>query len=438
MVRSSYMAEQPCNAAGKRTKRVRNIRSDAVAGGTCRAAVNNKHRGPLRKVWATISEAWEMKQFFGRLLLQKQRGSAEEQYLLVEHPHVYTLGKAATVEPARQRAVLAKSALPLVPTAAAMLPTTGWVVASSRSGTDQVSRDHFHEEALYHSRLQHHGRPARRATGVWTRTRTQNLCDRCKASFRDDTGSRTSNVTTDLNFFSHINPWFYRQGVTSIDEIPGLKPSLEEVGQRCALWRDFKIRIKINQSYVSRKDGSQGRGNRLKWPTGHRAKFLGPCQPACQRGIETEEKGLQFLISSKPARPIPDEDMRKAVERVDLALSRGEASWFTAIDVDGTTSCGPGLFVSAPARSQSVDVLSRPLHRRYGVSYKAIDHAQRKGVGVIAHPRLESSDEKVSTRRAGIDMIICDHHLLGERFPAVVQSQTGRLPYPFKELSGCG
>lgn len=42
------------------------------------------------------SEAWEIqKRFFGQLLLQKQQGSAEEQYLLlVEHPHVYTLGKS--------------------------------------------------------------------------------------------------------------------------------------------------------------------------------------------------------------------------------------------------------------------------------------------------------------------------------------------------------
>ena len=54
------------------------------------------------------SEAWEIqKRLFGQLLQQKQQGSAEEQYLLlVEHPHVYTLGKKRPrVEPARQRAV---------------------------------------------------------------------------------------------------------------------------------------------------------------------------------------------------------------------------------------------------------------------------------------------------------------------------------------------
>ena len=79
----------------------------------------------------------------------------------------------------------------------------------------------------------------------------------------------------------------------------------------------------------------------------------------------------------------------------------------------------------------------------YGVSYKAIDHAQRKGVGVIItlDCGIKATEKVAYAKERGIDMIICDHHLPGEKIPeavAVLDPKRADCPYPFKELSGCG
>ena len=75
------------------------------------------------------------------------------------------------------------------------------------------------------------------ATGVWIDPHTPRARKICaigvKASHFVTMHGFALNVTTDLNYFSHINPCgFTDKGVTSIERETGLKPSLEEVGQR--------------------------------------------------------------------------------------------------------------------------------------------------------------------------------------------------------------
>ena len=166
-----------------------------------------------------------------------------------------------------------------------------------------------------------------------------------------------------------------------------------------------------------------------------------------QRGIETEEEAWQFFNPKLENLhdPFLMKDMRKAVERVDLALSRGESIMvYGDYDVDGTTAVA---LVYSFLRRLGHKALRFYIPDRYtegyGVSYKAIDHAQRKGVGVIItlDCGIKATEKVAYAKERGIDMIICDHHLPGDTIPeavAVLDSKRPDCNYPFKELSGCG
>ena len=54
------------------------------------------------------------------------------------------------------------------------------------------------------------------------------------------------NVTTDLSYFSHINPCgFTDKGVTSIEKETGLRPTLEEVEERFAVHFSKILKIEL-------------------------------------------------------------------------------------------------------------------------------------------------------------------------------------------------
>ena len=166
-----------------------------------------------------------------------------------------------------------------------------------------------------------------------------------------------------------------------------------------------------------------------------------------QRGIETEEEAWQFFNPKLENLHVPFlmKVMRKEVERVDLALSRGESIMvYGDYDVDGTTAVALVYsFLRRLGHKALMFYIPDRYTEGYGVSYKAIDHAQRKGVGVIItlDCGIKATEKVAYAKERGIDMIICDHHLPGEKIPeavAVLDPKRADCPYPFKELSGCG
>ncbi|MFQ8804481.1 MAG: DHH family phosphoesterase [Alistipes indistinctus] len=164
-----------------------------------------------------------------------------------------------------------------------------------------------------------------------------------------------------------------------------------------------------------------------------------------QRGIETEEEAWQFFNPKLENLhdPFLMKDMRKAVERVDLALSRGESIMvYGDYDVDGTTAVALVYsFLRRLGHKALMLLHPRPLHRRVRrlVQGDRPCPAQRRRGD--HHPRLRNQSDRKSGLRegAGIDMIICDHHLPGEKIPeavAVLDPKRADCPYPFKGVIG--
>ena len=192
------------------------------------------------------SEAWEIqKRFFGQLLLQKQQGSAEEQYLLlVEHPHVYTLGKSG------HESNLLVNGQFLAKIGATYFRTDrggdvtyhglGQLVGYPILDLERIGvslRDYIFslEESVIRT-VADYGITAGRlegATGVWidplVKGRARKICAIGVKSSRYVTMHGFAlNINTDLSYFSLINPCgFTDKGVTSLEKELGEKQDFE-------------------------------------------------------------------------------------------------------------------------------------------------------------------------------------------------------------------
>jgi single-stranded-DNA-specific exonuclease len=170
------------------------------------------------------------------------------------------------------------------------------------------------------------------------------------------------------------------------------------------------------------------------------------CQLLAQRGIRTYDAAKAFFRPDLKALhdPFLMRDMNVAVERLDEALRNNERILlYGDYDVDGTTSVALMYdFLSRFYRNLDYYLPDRD-REGYGVSLEGVAYAQRTGCklvvamdcGIKAHKAIAAAQE------AGIDFIVCDHHLPeGDLPPAVANLDPKRpdCPYPFKELSGCG
>lgn len=166
-----------------------------------------------------------------------------------------------------------------------------------------------------------------------------------------------------------------------------------------------------------------------------------------QRGITNHAQAWEFLDPKLEALhdPFLMKDMDVAVKRVEKALEDNEKIMvYGDYDVDGTTAVA---LMYKFLKSQGCKNVNFYIPDRYtegyGISFKAIDYAERKGIsliialdcGIKAVEKIDYANER------DIDFIICDHHLPGETIPAakaVLNPKRVDCDYPFSELSGCG
>ena len=166
-----------------------------------------------------------------------------------------------------------------------------------------------------------------------------------------------------------------------------------------------------------------------------------------QRGIDSAESALPFLSPSLAHlhSPYLMTGMKAAVDRLDAAIERKEGILvYGDYDVDGTTAvvilktaielCGGAADFHVPHR----------IREGYDLRGDVIERAAAAGIRLVisvdAGTRAFAAAE--SARRAGVDLIITDHHLPGQdglphAFAVVNPNQPG-CEYPCKSLCGAG
>jgi single-stranded-DNA-specific exonuclease len=137
-------------------------------------------------------------------------------------------------------------------------------------------------------------------------------------------------------------------------------------------------------------------------------------------------------------------DMSIATKRIMQAIDQKEKIMvYGDYDVDGTTSVALVFDYLRHFTEHLLPYIPDRYKEGYGLSYQGIDYAAKLDVsliisldcGIKAVEKVDYANEK------GIDMIIGDHHLPGEKVPdalAVIDPKQKDCAYPFKELCGCG
>ncbi len=142
--------------------------------------------------------------------------------------------------------------------------------------------------------------------------------------------------------------------------------------------------------------------------------------------------------------PFLMKDMDKAVNRLcDAIFSNQKILIYGDYDVDGTTSVSL-MFGFLRAFSANLEYyIPDRYNEGYGISKQGIEYANENKFSLIIS--LDCGIRAVSmadlANSFGIDLIICDHHLPGDKLPAAHAILDPKQPgddYPFKELSGCG
>ena len=164
-----------------------------------------------------------------------------------------------------------------------------------------------------------------------------------------------------------------------------------------------------------------------------------------KRGIRTFDQSKQFFRPDPKYlhNPFLMKDMVIAVDRILLAINSQERIMiYGDYDVDGITSVallsnfleGLGCIVSIyiPDRSEG-----------YGLSTNAIEMAynQNQSLIIALDCGIKAIDQSKFAIKKGIDLIICDHHVPGNKLPsalAILNPKREDCNYPFKELCGCG
>jgi len=166
-----------------------------------------------------------------------------------------------------------------------------------------------------------------------------------------------------------------------------------------------------------------------------------------QRGIDNVERAKKFFEPklSDLHDPFLMKDMDRAVERVERAVRDNEKIMvYGDYDVDGCTAVALVYkFLRHIGHKNLVFYIPDRYTEGYGISVKGIDHAARKGVGLIIalDCGIKAMEKVAYAKQKGVDFIICDHHLPADEIPeavAVLDPKRVDCSYPFDELSGCG
>jgi single-stranded-DNA-specific exonuclease len=164
------------------------------------------------------------------------------------------------------------------------------------------------------------------------------------------------------------------------------------------------------------------------------------------RGLRTPSEVRSFLYPSLKDLHSPSllKDIEQGVARIRLALSRSEKILlYGDYDVDGITGTALLWLLLRHLEGEIIHYFPHRVREGYGIQEEVIRWAKREGVGLIV-----AIDQGISAWREvevasglGIDVIICDHHLPGDKIPAasaVLNPQQVDCPYPFKPLAAAG
>ncbi|SMO34893.1 single-stranded-DNA-specific exonuclease RecJ [Fodinibius sediminis] len=164
------------------------------------------------------------------------------------------------------------------------------------------------------------------------------------------------------------------------------------------------------------------------------------------RGIDSYERAKSYFRPKLKDihNPFLMKDMEAATERLAKAIrGRERVLVYGDYDVDGTTSVSM-LYLFLREFGVSVDFyIPHRFKEGYGINPEGINYAAEINADLIVSVDcgITAVEEARQAREQGIDLIVCDHHNVGDTIPdavAVLDPKRSDCDYPFDGLSGAG
>jgi len=184
-------------------------------------------------------------------------------------------------------------------------------------------------------------------------------------------------------------------------------------------------------------------------PPSHLARFpdLPPLivQVLYNRGISTPQDVRDFLAGRfAPDNPFRLKGMGEAVTRLRRAIRAGEPiAVYGDFDADGVTATALLAQTLAALGARVYPYIPHRVEEGYGLHMDALRGLAAQGVRVVVTVDcgIRSVEEVRYGRKLGLDIIVTDHHSVGEELPpalAAIDPKQPDCPYPFKDLAGVG
>ena len=166
------------------------------------------------------------------------------------------------------------------------------------------------------------------------------------------------------------------------------------------------------------------------------------------RGLDTQEKIDEFLnpdYSQDLHNPFLFQDMQKAVDRINLAISKKQKILIHGdYDADGTTASAVLFSTLKKLGAENVEVFIP--HREndgYGINSKNVEKfiSDKIDLLITVDCGISNFDQVEKLNQNKIDAIITDHHIEPKKLPnaiVILNCALKREKYPFKKLAGVG
>lgn len=166
----------------------------------------------------------------------------------------------------------------------------------------------------------------------------------------------------------------------------------------------------------------------------------------CRRGVvePDQAKAWLSLLGGSTHDPFALPDMERAIDRLALAIQRGERICFYGdYDVDGISATSLHFLFWRRVGAKAEVYIPHRQEEGYGLHEEAIRKLAHVGVSLLltADCGTTSHQEIELARRLGIDVIVTDHHQLQSRMPetvAFINPYRQDSTYPFQGLCSGG
>lgn len=164
------------------------------------------------------------------------------------------------------------------------------------------------------------------------------------------------------------------------------------------------------------------------------------------RGFDNIDEINDFFDADAPLSlsPLSIADMSKAAERINRAIDNFEMICiFGDYDADGVTATALLYSYLETRGANVIRYVPDRLTEGYGLNIGAVEKLAEMGVKLIitVDNGVSAIDEAVRVKELGMQLIITDHHKVGDVLPdayAVVDPHRPDCPSGFKEMSGVG